>query len=189
MKTISGYVIAGGKSSRFGSNKALALLGKKSMIEYSLDLLYQYTHDIYISGRREEYKSLNISMIEDIVSQKGPIGGIYSCLIKSQTEYNLILSCDMPFVSTQMIECLLRHAEANDVTYFKNNKNEIYPFPGIYTTKCLSVIEQMLQANNYRMKYLLDNVSSNSCEVPTQDEYRLINIHRQEDLNDSLAFI
>ncbi|MGL5562865.1 MAG: molybdenum cofactor guanylyltransferase, partial [Tannerellaceae bacterium] len=50
MESMSGYVLAGGKSSRFGSNKALALLAGKPMIEYSLDLLRQYSQYIYISG-------------------------------------------------------------------------------------------------------------------------------------------
>lgn len=189
MVSISGYVLAGGKSSRFGSNKALALLDGKPMIEYSLDLLRLYSQHIYISGVKDEYKSLNISMIEDLVNEKGPIGGIYSCLKNTTTQYNLILSCDMPFVSKQMIEYLLARTITNDAIYFTNDKKNIYPFPGVYSKQCLPIIEQMLQMNNYRMKSLLDSVYSKTCEIDSIDQYRLTNINRKEDLNDSLEFI
>ena len=189
MESISGYVLAGGKSSRFGSNKALALLAGKPMIEYSLDLLRQYSQYIYISGVKDEYKFLNIAMIEDLVNEKGPISGIYSCLKKATTQYNLILSCDMPFVSKQMIEYLLAHSKTNEATYFTNDQKDIYPFPGVYTKQCLPIIEQMLNMNNYRMKNLLDRVCSKACEIDRADQYRLTNINREEDLNDSLEFI
>src|SRR6266496_3170841 len=96
---ITGIILAGGKSSRMGTNKAFLRLGNKYVIEILADLMKNiFSKMILITNEPALYKFLKIDIYEDIYKNKGPLGGIHSGLVNSQTEKNFVLSCDIPFI-------------------------------------------------------------------------------------------
>ena len=109
-KNITGIILSGGKSSRMGENKSLLKLGPKTVIEHVVELMQSiFSEVILITNTPEEYHFLNIPMYADIYKYKGPIAGIHSGLTHSNTETNFIVSCDIPLLTSEIIEYVINY--------------------------------------------------------------------------------
>ncbi len=104
---ITGIVLSGGKSSRMGREKGLCTLRGKPLIEYAVEVLIEVCDDVIISANDNSYDYLGLPVVKDAVPGVGPIGGISSAIHYSETNDNFILSCDMPFVSGELIRYIL----------------------------------------------------------------------------------
>ena len=91
-KNITGIVLAGGKSSRMGTDKGLLKFNGKSFVQYSLDALKPLVSEIIIVSDDLNYDTFGLKRINDITKNAGPVAGICAGLEASSTEYNLILS-------------------------------------------------------------------------------------------------
>ena len=111
----TGIILAGGKSSRMGADKGLLELGGKPLITYAFQALSGLCTTILISSSSEAYHSFGYQVIEDVFPGIGPMGGIYSALGKSKTEKNLILSCDLPFASKELMSYILQNSDVHQV--------------------------------------------------------------------------
>jgi molybdenum cofactor guanylyltransferase len=117
---VGGYVLAGGASSRFGTDKALAKLGGIPMLEYMIDLLIKVTGDAFIvGGTREQHQGFDVDIIADRWPREGPLGGIVTALdvtAKSpgKPKWNLVVSCDMPFLTQDWLAYLVQRALASE---------------------------------------------------------------------------
>lgn len=108
MVDATGIILAGGKSSRMGTNKALLKIGGQTVIERILNgLQHTVTDFIIVTNSMEEYSFLHLPMVEDHWKGKGPLAGIHAGLSASKTDKNLIVACDMPFVSPKLGTILL----------------------------------------------------------------------------------
>jgi molybdopterin-guanine dinucleotide biosynthesis protein A len=113
---VAGYVLAGGASSRFGADKALAKLGGIPMLEYMIDLLIKVTGDAFIvGGTREQHQGFDVDIIADRWPREGPLGGIVTALDVSakspgKPKWNLVVSCDMPFLTAEWLRFLVERA-------------------------------------------------------------------------------
>lgn len=116
--TVGGYVLAGGASSRFGEDKALAKVDGVPMLELMIDLVMSVTKEVVIIGPRERYEEFGVEIIRDQWPGEGPLGGIITALevtakSPARCEWNLIVSCDMPFLSREWLTFLVLRAEAS----------------------------------------------------------------------------
>jgi molybdopterin-guanine dinucleotide biosynthesis protein A len=119
----NGYVLAGGTSSRFGRDKALAEVRGKSMLLRACELLGEVCGSVAVVAAQERYSGIGYSLIPDRWPGAGPLGGIITALLASAAtaaggqsapaEWNLIVSCDMPFLTAQWLAFLTAHAEAS----------------------------------------------------------------------------
>ncbi len=127
VNNIAGVVLAGGKSSRMGKNKALLDYNGKKLIDHMIALLKQsYIRDIFISGNIKGYDNT----IPDISPFEGPAYAIYDLLEKlSNYEKILFLPVDMPFLNPDILNLLIEQAEQKNGGYFYN-----YPLPAILRT-------------------------------------------------------
>jgi molybdenum cofactor guanylyltransferase len=114
MLKLTGIVLAGGKSSRMGTDKGLLDYKGKKLVEYSFDLLSNYCNALIISTNNPEYRQFGITTVTDEFPEKGPAGGIFSALKKSSTDWNLVLACDMPFLNRRIIDALLNNLGNNN---------------------------------------------------------------------------
>ncbi|MEZ4907072.1 MAG: molybdenum cofactor guanylyltransferase [Saprospiraceae bacterium] len=108
---LTGIVICGGKSYRFGQDKGMYMLGDKPMIQYAIDNISTIADDIIISTNDPEYANLGYETIEDRYKDIGPIGGIMAALEYSQNENNIIVSCDMPFLNSELLKYIYNNKE------------------------------------------------------------------------------
>jgi molybdenum cofactor guanylyltransferase len=122
---VAGYVLAGGASSRFGQDKALVEIGATPMLARMIKLMESVTVNVKIIGAPEKYASFGAEVISDRWPGEGPLGGVVTALLSSatsnpQSDWNLILSCDMPFLTPGWLAYLLERA-------IKSSAQAVYP--------------------------------------------------------------
>lgn len=106
-KHINTYLLTGGQSRRFGSDKALYEYQGKPLINYSVNLLSVYFEQLVIIAKDEvPYKDLEYPVIEDLISFQTPLAGIYTGLSHTNTEWNFFLACDMPLMTVEALDKL-----------------------------------------------------------------------------------
>jgi len=101
-------ILSGGKSSRMGEDKALMKVGSKSIIELMIDKLKPFCNEIIISTNiTEKYSQFGYKVVPDKFKNSGPLAGIYSSLLETNSERNFVISCDLPLVSQNVIQKII----------------------------------------------------------------------------------
>jgi molybdopterin-guanine dinucleotide biosynthesis protein A len=154
---IEGAILAGGKSSRMGQDKGFVKLDGKPMISYSIDLLQRLNIPSRIVSHIEAYKQFGCEVIKDTIQEKGPMGGLYTALLHCEAKQLLLLSCDAPLISQELLSNLLGVSDCKkiSVTYFRN---KIYPLCAVYPKSILKVVKSYLEKDNLKMKTLIKNL-------------------------------
>ena len=114
MDDVTVFVLAGGQSTRMGRDKALLHLGGQTLLERALALAHRVAPRVAVLGPREKYAATGERIIEDEFSDCGPLAGIHAALGASETDLNLILSVDMPFVPLKFFTYLLERARSRE---------------------------------------------------------------------------
>ncbi len=157
---ITGVILAGGQSSRFGSNKALALLRGKPLIQHIADTIGPVFEDILlVTNSPEEYGFLNIQMIQDVYQDMGPLAGIHAALKHTGKQWIFVVGCDMPLVTPGIITflCGLAHGDHDAVIPWLKTGAE--PLCGLYRKTDLNRMELQLKNNKPQLHELLGNIS------------------------------
>lgn len=117
-QNVRGYVLAGGASSRFGADKALAELQGKSMLVRTVELLSKVCESVAIVAQKNKLDDSSTETIMDRWPGEGPLGGILTALLDSKDKsgsesWSLILSCDMPFLTQEWLTFLAHRTECS----------------------------------------------------------------------------
>lgn len=183
----TGIILAGGKSTRMGTDKGMVKLHNKFLIDYSLEALKPYCPTILISSNNDEYNIFGYPVIKDLVLDAGPMGGIYSCLINSGSDYNLVLACDMPMVGDQIIKLLVSKAGSAKIVVFANSEERIEPLCGSYNKDILPVLTKRIRLREYTLNSLIRSVDHRILSLPSKDSkiYQdvFLNINQPATLN------
>jgi molybdenum cofactor guanylyltransferase len=115
---IAGYIMAGGGSTRFGQDKARAILAGRPMLTRLCELLLAVTTSVHIVAPLNRYDFAAAPVIPDRWPREGPLGGIITALCNTSeqephTTWNLIISCDMPFLTPEFLTYLRDFAQAS----------------------------------------------------------------------------
>ncbi|EKN68356.1 molybdenum cofactor guanylyltransferase [Schinkia azotoformans] len=152
-------ILAGGKSSRMGTNKALLPMDGKPNIELIKDQLTPFFSDIIVvTNDFEAYEFLKVPMVKDEYVGKGPLAGIHTGLKNSNTETNFFVACDMPFVSGELAQYLVSLCENYDAVV-PNINGTLHPLFSVFKKETLPKIEQCLQAERLRIRDFLNEVA------------------------------
>ncbi len=179
MTDLVGVVLAGGKSRRFGCNKALAEFNNKPLIQQSLGLLESLDLKPCISTSSiNDYTALGYPMIRDLYPDTGPLGALYSALVHTKSPI-LVLTCDMPNITTATLQKLINQFEERQalVTLCQSEGGQWQPFPGVYTLDLLPLIKRSLTTKQLAMRVFLDQIDS-KCTLDSdgkKDEFKNIN--------------
>lgn len=180
---ITGTVLAGGRSSRFGSNKALAMIDGHSFLHKSLEILKPFCSRILISGNYTEYEEYGYPIVKDIISELGPMGGIYTALKQAETPYTLFLTCDMPAVTGQLLEQLLEDNNQDDIAVWQQENGTLQLFPSLFDSSVLPVVERHVFNHQLSIRSLFDEVTIRKIPIRKEDEPAFRNINHIADLN------
>src|SRR6202008_2205785 len=99
---ITAIILAGGKSSRMKEDKGLVYFNGKMLVEHVIASAKKMTTRIIIITANPAYRQFGYPCTEDEMKEKGPLGGIFTGLVHSSTKKNLVLGCDLPFLSQQI---------------------------------------------------------------------------------------
>jgi molybdopterin-guanine dinucleotide biosynthesis protein A len=145
IKDITGIILCGGKSSRMQTNKALLKLKDKTVIEIVAVKLKSIFNQVLISSNdSNEYDFLNLPVVNDVFIGKGPLAGIHSALKNSSTEKNFIISCDMPMISVELINYLIKLNTEKSILLPRSN-GRIQQLCGIYSKSVIDEIENIFK--------------------------------------------
>ncbi len=161
MPSLTVAIIAGGKSSRMGTDKSFAPLLGRPLIEHVIaraaDLGQQET--ILITNRPEDYAHLKLPMFTDILPDRGSLGGIYTALHYSQSVDTFCIACDMPFINPDLMRYMieLRTGGSYDVIVPKVDDHP-QGLHAIYGKACLGPIRERIDAGQLKVIGFYDRV-------------------------------
>lgn len=148
---ITGVILAGGKNSRMGTDKGLLRIEGKKIIERILDAMKPVVNEIIIISNGDNYDYLGYKIYNDIVRDCGPMGGIHTALSYSKTEKNLIVSCDMPFLTSDTLKYIVENSDGCEVAVPQHNERT-EPLCSVYTDFCRNKFSQLLGNGEWKMK-------------------------------------
>jgi molybdopterin-guanine dinucleotide biosynthesis protein A len=144
MLTVSGIVLAGGQSSRLGTDKSFVNVNGQSLIEQIVAKLTKLSEDVIIvTNSPEKYDHLEVRLVGDIYPGKGALGGIYSGLRAAANAYSLVVACDMPFLDLNLLRYMILLARGHDVVIPRIGEL-LEPLHAIYSKGCLKPIDRLL---------------------------------------------
>lgn len=156
---ITGIILAGGRSRRIGKDKAFLPIDNEPMIQKELKIFQQvFSKIIVVTNTPDKYKHFEgIKIITDIIPECGPLGGIYSGLSLSDTEYSFFAACDMPFINKDMVFYIINQLDGVwAVVPFYGGKTQ--PLFAAYSKECLLSIEKQLSLKKFAIKEYLKGI-------------------------------
>ena len=170
-------ILSGGKNSRMNyETKAFLKINKKPFIEVILSKLNDYEEVLISCNNLNEYIYLEdkARLIKDKIFDIGPIGGIYSCLLEAKFDECLFIAVDMPFLNEKLLN-YLGNFKFNEDALVPIVNNKIQPLCGIYKTKSIKIIKEMIDNKNYKLKYLLDKLDTKYLVINDEKSFSNIN--------------
>jgi molybdenum cofactor guanylyltransferase len=148
---LTGFVLAGGKSTRMGRDKAVLSLNGRTLLETALAAVHPVVNEVFILGPPEPYRAY-APVITDIFPGCGPLGGIHAALAQTKTEFNLMIAVDTPFLSAALLRYLAERALAARAVVTAPEING-YPQPlcAVYSRDFLPIAERALGAGAYKI--------------------------------------
>ena len=164
--SVAGFVLAGGKSSRMGQDKAFMQFGQRTLLEHALELARAATGDAWIVGSAERFASFG-PLVEDIYPGRGPLAGIQAALAGSRTELNLILAVDMPFLQLDFLHYLIARAGASPAqVVVPRADGGFQPLCAVYRKDLAEVARRSLEAGKNKIDPLFTEVQTLIIEPP-----------------------
>jgi molybdenum cofactor guanylyltransferase len=141
---VTGVILAGGRSSRMGTDKALLEFQGEKMIRRTMDVFKGLFREIIIvTNRPVEYLDQDARIVTDIFPGKGPIGGIHTGLFFSSNEHAFVAACDLPFFNTEFISHMVSLIGNYDIVVPETEKG-FQPLHAIYSRKCLNRVKTLI---------------------------------------------
>lgn len=187
----TGIILAGGKSSRFKSNKAMAKISSQRLIDRIIDVLSDVCSEIIlVTNTPDQYKDLGIRTVVDIIPGKGPLSGMHGGLICSYTDLNFITACDLPFINKDILHYLLDQAGIYDDAVVPIVEGYPEPLAAVYRKTCIKPIEDALINNQYKVKSIFSHIKLKYIAEQELQQFagpmNFFNINTQDDLRIAL---
>ncbi len=188
---ITGVILAGGQSRRMGFDKAGAEIQGSPMLSRMIETLGAVTPHILLSTGLIPYSDTKIPEVPDEFPDCGPLGGIYSALKVSQSTLNLVLSCDMPFVSPSLLNYLIERAAKNNalITAPVDHGGQIQLLCAVYHKNILPVLEKQINLQELKLRALVEKVLVERIEIsiehPLYSEHAFKNVNTPEALKET----
>ena len=151
MNDVAAVILAGGKSSRMGRDKAFLDYHGKTFIQQIIDEVEQLKLPIYISGDIEKLDQFEFPVIKDEVPNQGPVVALASSFSKLKAKAVLVVSCDVPDIKAMELKRLLEeNDEQIDVTMFATNGKEM-PLVALYNQSSFDAFQAALAKGERRL--------------------------------------
>lgn len=155
---MTAIILAGGKSSRMGFDKAFLKIDGIPLIKRQIKLLKDiFGKIIIVTNNPHRYRRKGIKVVRDIIPDKGPLGGIYSGLMASTSFHNFVVACDMPFMNKALVRYMVKKKGDYDVIVPKID-GRFHPLFAVYSKKCIPAIEILLKQGKLRISNLFPKV-------------------------------
>ena len=195
---IGTILLAGGASSRLGIDKAWLKIEGETLLQRvvsNVDFLDNEIVIVTAAGRSlpEVQSDSKLKKVEDMFCGRGPLKGIYTGLMHSSYQHNLVLACDMPFVNRKLVRYMIDGSTGYDIVIPRIDEyNE--PLHAVYSRTCLKAVEDLFARGEWKIDRLLSQVRVRyitQAEIEEFDPRRLsfFNINRSADVEEAIALL
>jgi molybdenum cofactor guanylyltransferase len=141
---LAAAILAGGQARRLdGVNKGTLMIGRSAIIDRQLETLRHVAREIFVVGRDDaEWASRGLRVVPDEIPGAGPLGGIYTAIVRSPRQRTLVVACDMPFLSGALLQTLAAVKDADLV--IPRHAKGYEPLCAIYSRACAEDIRDRL---------------------------------------------
>jgi|SRR5687767_8011954 len=152
------FILAGGASSRMGTDKAQLLLENQTFVERIADTLLTVTNSIRLVGGREYSK---LQTVADVYPQWGALGGLHAALAACRSEWAIVVACDLPFVTSELFQRLASLRANHDAVVPMQLDGRPQPLAALYRADpCAARATELIQAGRRRPLDLLQAVDT-----------------------------
>ncbi len=182
----SGFVLAGGSSSRMGRDKALLAYRETSLVDYLARAVREAIGSVALIGDPDRYRDLGHAVYPDKVPGCGPLGGIYTALTVSPSgwnlpaDWNLVVACDMPGISARVLRGLIDpEAEpGRNCVMAVGPGGDPEPLCALYHQRCLPVLERAIREKRFKMRDLVQELDA---DLRPLEATALVNVNTAAD--------
>lgn len=182
--TITGIILAGGKSSRMGEDKGFLHLNGKTFMSHIIKALKPLVGDIIIVSNNADYDIFKLKRVVDVMEDSGPLAGLYTGLLHSETEKNIVLSCDVPLITNEVLKKLIEGFTSEvEVVQFES-QGKTMPLVAMYKKQCMHQILKLLQTNERRLRFAIEQLEVKTIKLDPELEKTVRNINTVEELKE-----
>ena len=184
-------VLAGGRGLRLGQDKASEIIGDRSLLERVVSRLTSFNSDILVvTASKRAFLQLNgyprLRAVADIYLNKGPLGGVYAGLKASDSFYNLVVACDMPFLNQALLRYMVQISPGFDLVVPRLGEL-VEPLHAVYSRGCLAPIETLLKQDDLSLRQLFALIKVRYVEAEEIDRFdpqhlSFFNINNEADM-------
>ncbi|MGI6764304.1 MAG: molybdenum cofactor guanylyltransferase [Anaerovoracaceae bacterium] len=191
MITDMAIILAGGKSTRMGFDKQELLFNGKPAAIYLAELLEdEFKFISIVTNNPSLYKNSKYNLLEDIVTDKGPLGGLYTGLMCLNNGYAYLTACDMPFINfgyIQYMKNIIHNNKSCKAVITRYSQNMLEPFNAFYSACTTQTIKEILDKNSFKMSSLFNTINTHyiseaEARIFSPDWTMFANINTKEDL-------
>lgn len=182
------YILAGGKSSRMGTDKGLLLFNGKPLVQIIIEQLSPVVNEVIIVSNNHEYEQFGLKVIGDLIKDIGPAGGIHAALNHTDCEQIFIVSCDMPFITSHAVKYVIQHATNSQIA-LPLYQGRIQPLFGVYSRQCLPKWKQLIEQGMIKLQEMVMHFDLVKIDIEKNElfvDLLFTNINDKNDLNKAL---
>ena len=190
-RDMSCIVLAGGNSSRLDNNKIFTTIGNRTLLQRVACVVSSFSSDIIIVTSKGQSFSdltghLRLRIVNDIYPGKGPLGGLYTGLVASNSFYNLVVASDMPFLNQTLLSYMMQVAPGFDAVVPRLG-NMFEPLHAVYSNSCRVPLEWLIKQGNLKISDLFPVIRVRYVEAKEIDRFdpkhlSLFNVNTEADL-------
>ena len=174
----TGVVLAGGRSSRMGRDKALIEWEGRALLDRALDILQPQVDDLLVIGDPEKYGHVGPFVLADDIPGVGPLGGIVTAMRYAAHDRLLVLACDMPRVPAMLLEHLKQGSMTTETAFIPVCDGRVQPLVGAYHRRCRTAFEALIARGEWKVITALEQVQATFTQVCPGDQAWPIDMFR-----------
>jgi molybdopterin-guanine dinucleotide biosynthesis protein A len=188
------FVTAGGHSSRMGKDKAWLEIDGRTMIEHIIDELLRVTPLVSVIANDPEYSRLRLPVLSDVNHGIGPLEAIRTALANSLANRIVLVACDLPFVTAELLTVLLDCAAGYEAVVPMSADERVEPLCAVYSIEALQPVTALIASGERKVTRLFDRLRTRM--VPFDELRRLpgserffVNVNTLEDYARALKMV
>jgi len=183
-KNITGIILAGGKSSRMGSDKGFVMYKNKAFIQHIIEAIQPLVQDIIIVSNNPDYDIFKLKRVHDLIENAGPLAGVYTGLNYTTTQNNLVVSCDVPLINTETLKKLTENIDDSIDVIQLESLGKTMPLIAMYKKQCKDICLTLLQEGERRLRVALNNLKVKTIILNKKQEKYTTNINTPSNLKE-----
>ncbi|MDC7996644.1 molybdenum cofactor guanylyltransferase [Gilvibacter sediminis] len=181
MTPLNGIILCGGNSKRMGADKAFLDYKGQTFLARIIAQIQPFCETVYLCGNKPSYAEFGLEVVPDLIPDSGALGGLYSGLHRSETPWNLVLSCDAPLVDSEIMESLINSIHPQLKAIHAQTAKDAHPLVGCYHQNCLPIFEKAIKNGRLKLQPAVSACNPKTLEITGAQASKLRNINTPED--------